>query len=278
MHWVIQFFIRHRNISSLLLTIFLSIFMITAPRPQQAKISRLLTFSVFYPFQVTIAQANRIRDTFRENEVLRRKVASLNTRLRLMQDAGIENARLRGMLGFKALFEYDVMPVRVVAREPSPLFRSCIINAGRDRELVRFMPVVTGQGVAGKINGVYPHLSQVQLLTDPSNRTSVMTRRNRVVGILETENGKSFFVRYRSHAPIAVDDTVITSGLGGIYPKGLYVGEIVTVTDDPDPLFKKAWIGPAGNFEDLEEVFVLRLSPQWRAFLSDLDSARQEEQ
>jgi len=126
--------------------------------------------------------------------------------------------------------------------------------------------------VAGKVVQVMGGLSLVQLLNDPLNRTSIMVRRSRAVSILETENGKDFFARFRIHEEVAIGDTVVSSGLGGIYPKGFLVGFVDRVFDDRDPLFKKVSVRPALNLNHLEELFIVRLPPQWAAFKQQIDS------
>jgi rod shape-determining protein MreC len=103
-----------------------------------------------------------------------------------------------------------------------------------------------------------------------------MVRSSRAVGILETENANSFFVQFRTHEIVEIGDTLITSGLGGIYPKGIPVGYVVKVDMLKDPLFKRVYVRPSVKFGHLEEVFVVKLSPQWSAFRSELDSIRFE--
>jgi rod shape-determining protein MreC len=115
-------------------------------------------------------------------------------------------------------------------------------------------------------------MSLVQLMIDPANRTSVMIQRTREIGILETENGSDFFIMFRAHADVAIGDTIVTSGLGGIYPKGLLAGIVSRLEENRDPLFKKALVKPETNFDRLEEVFVIKLPPQWASFKSELDS------
>ena len=127
-------------------------------------------------------------------------------------------------------------------------------------------------GVVGKVVQVMHRISLVQLLKDPSNRTSVLFQSTRTVGILETENGNDFFVRCRSHETIEPGDTVVTSGLGGIYPRGLRVGIVKSIKKIRDPLFKEVYVKPSVNFNHLEELYIMRLSPQWAAFRSELDS------
>ncbi len=139
------------------------------------------------------------------------------------------------------------------------------------------MPVIDRHGIVGKIIQVMPNISLVQLIRDPSERVSVMKKNSSDVGILETINRKNFFIKYRKHVEINIQDTIVTSGLGGIYPRGINVGVVTKIKDINDPLFKDVFIEPCVNFAHLEEVFVMQLSSQWTAFREELDSLESEE-
>jgi rod shape-determining protein MreC len=272
MHWIFRFFVRHRNLTSLLVTVALSLWMISSSPESQMVIARHLTMYVFFPIQWTLDTTRRVNNAFAENEKLKKRVAELNTRLSLLEEWTAEHERLQKLLGFEQQWPYELITVRVVARESSALFRTVVISAGKSDGVRRYMPVVDGSGLVGKVVQVLPHLSLVQLIRDPGNRTSVLLRCSRVVGILESRNGSDLFLRYRSYEQVEPGDTVVTSGLGGIYPEGLLVGQVIRTVDTKDPLFAKAVIEPFTEFDKLEEAFVMRLTPQWSSFRSELDS------
>lgn len=276
MYWIIQFIIKHRNISSLLLAIILSLWMLTANTANQQKIARSLSLTIFYPFQFTIHQATRIKNIFAENKKLKEEITNLSTRYSVLEETAAENKRLRRLLGFEKKISYTLLPARAVVREPSYLYRSIVISIGRKQGISRYMPVVNKDGIVGKIIRVMPNISLVQLIRDPSERISVMIKKSHEVGILETVDSKNFFIRYRKHAEANKGDTIVTSGLGGIYPKGLNAGVVSGVKDSDDPLFKDIYIKPCVDFEHIEEVFVMQLDPQWAAFRSELDSINLE--
>ena len=272
MQWLIQFIVHHRNISSLFLTIVVSLWMLASPAPRQATIARMLTMSVFFPIQFTFQQVTRARNIFAENRRLKEELTSLRTSASLLEEKAAENKRLRELLGFSEDLPYTLIPARVVAREPSQLYRSLVINAGSRHGVGLYMPVVTKDGIVGKTVQVMRHISLVQILQDPSARTSVMTKRSRSVGILETENGRDFFIRHRTHVEVGPRDTIITSGLGGIYPKGLLVGFVREIEEGHDPLFKKTHLKPSVDFDHVEELFVMQLAPEWTVRRAELDS------
>lgn len=272
MYWIIHFIIQHRNVFSLIFTVLLSILMLSADTTKQQQIARTLTLTVFYPFQFTVHQTTRIKNIFAENKQLKEDVTKLSARCALLEEAAAENERLRSLLGFDQRFTYTLIPARVVVREPSYRYRSLVISIGRRQGVAQFMPVVNKDGIVGKVIQVLPGISLIQLLRDPAERISVMIKKSHEVGIQETIDGRKFFVEFRKHADMSVGDTVITSGLGGIYPKGITVGTVSAVKDRNDPLFKDVYIEPCVDFDHLEEVFVMQLDPRWSAFRTELDS------
>jgi rod shape-determining protein MreC len=272
MQWIVRFFATHRNTTSLLAMVIASLWMLSSNQARQERISRYLVISVFYPFQFYFNQTTRIKNIFAENRKLKVEIASLSVKLAQMTDRTLENERLTELLGISTQCPFTLVPARVVVREPSFVSRSAIVNVGKNEGILPYMPVMTSRGVCGKVIQVMGRMSLVQLIIDPANRTGVIIQRTREIGILETENGVDFFIMFRTHADVSVGDTVITSGLGGIYPRGLLAGVVTQLEGKRDPIFKKAVVKPEVNFDRMEEVFVIKMAPQWSAFRTQLDS------
>jgi rod shape-determining protein MreC len=274
MRWILELIIRYRVVVAVLAASCASLWMISSPPALQAKTARLLAISIFYPLQITFDGATKAKNIYAENRHLKGEVALLTAQVAQLKDEKVENGRLRGMLGFEQRMPLEIIPVNVVARDPSPVCKSVVVNAGRKNGVLAFMPVVGEGGVAGKVVQVMPSLSLVQLIRDPLNRTSVIVRRSRAVSILETENGVDFSARFRIHEDVTSGDTIVTSGLGGIYPRGFPVGVVETIAPEHDPLFKKASIRPSLDIDHIEELFIVQLPPQWAAFRAQLDSLK----
>jgi rod shape-determining protein MreC len=275
MLWIFRFIVRYKTFCSLVCTVILSLLMLNAGRSTQQSIARMMLLTVFAPFQLTVQRVTDIRDIYTENRRLKEEFTRLSVKASQLADQAAENVRLRGLLDFDRDFSYDLLPTRIVAREPSSQYRSLVVNAGVKQDLQNYMPVVTQDGIVGKIIQTMSRISLVQTIKDPLSRTSVMIKRNRIVGIMETETGRDFFIRHHSFADVKEGDTIVTSGLGGIYPRGLTVGFVTAVEEYDDPLFHKilrTHIRPAVDFDRIEEAFVIRLSPQWSALRSELDS------
>jgi rod shape-determining protein MreC len=272
MHWIIGLILKNRTFFSLLLTTVLSLLMISSPKEIQLSTARTLTMTVFFPFQLTFNQITRVKNIFLENTRLKKEVAQLNVEVALLREKAVENENLRGLLNFTNNFSFDFVPVRVIAHDPSKGNWTAIVNAGKNSGIQMYMPLVGEKGVVGKVIQVMGNMSLVQLLKDPSSRTSILCRRTRTVSILGTENGSDFYVQYRRHEDVVPGDTIVTSGLGGIYPRGLTVGIIDKLEEDENPLFKRARLQLSVDFDRLDELFILRLSPQWVSFKTELDS------
>lgn len=274
MLWILRFIINHKRIFSLLLTTLLSLLMISSPPVKQMTIWRMLSVTIFYPLNIILIQTNRIKNVFAENRKLKEEVATLKIKLATLEDMASENERLRKMVDISSKITYNLFPARVVSYDPSSSPRTIVIDAGRNDSISLWMPVINEQGLVGKVIQVMNHLSVVQLLRDPSNRVSVMLRKSGAIGILECDNGFDFFIRCRNDEEIEKGDTVLTSGLGGIYPKGIMVGTVTDIYKNGDPLFKIVKVKLSANLNRLETLFVIRLSSQWQAFRRELDSLK----
>lgn len=277
MHWIIQFLVRYKNFSSLFLTVFLSLFLLNAGMEKQHQIARTLTVSIFFPFQFTVSQVQRIKNIFADNENLKEKNALLELKLSELSAKEAENKRLRKLIDLDEQFKYRLLSSRTMVREPSYKLRSLVLNKGLTDGVATFMPVVSGEGVVGKVIQVMSGISMVQLITDPSARTSVMLLKNGNVAILKTITGRTFIAKYRTHVDVQEGDTLVTSGLGGIYPRGIKIGTVSKIKESSEPLFKDVYIDPAADFDHLEELFIVLLEPQWSAFREQLDSLEIEE-
>lgn len=272
MHWILQFIIRHRTTSSFFLCVSLSIAMLASSANNKQGIASALLLSVFYPVQYTVSLTTNIRNIFAENKQLRAEVAALRTHILFKHEDEQTASRINKLFSSCGRLTYNLIPARVIVREPSYILRAIAISVGSKDSITVNMPIITKDGLIGKIIQVLPQVSRVHLIKDPSCRTSVMVKRSRIVGILETNDGNRFFFRCQSHSDIQSFDSVLTSGLGGIYPKGLQIGVVSNIESDRDPLFKIVYVKPSVNFDHLEEVFVVKVAPQWSSLNDDIDS------
>ncbi len=198
-----------------------------------------------------------------ERDVLKKKAAELSKELTELKEASIENERLRGLLSFKKAGSYKLIPAQVIGRDSTNWYRTIIINKGTNQGVGKDMPVVLPEGLVGKVIQADKDLSQVMLMIDPNLKVSSLVQLSREAGIVEGcgRTGLSK-MKYLSPQTIAQPgDIVISSGLGGIYPKGIIIGRIKKIERDSGGLYSYAWIEPAVNFSKLEEVLCLVKKP-----------------
>ena len=230
----------------------------TGLSPVQGFFSQLALKTVTF-FQ-GVADYERLLD---ENRELGEKLAArenLNYQLLELQK---ENYRLREMLGFKRRTEYSLLPAEVIARDPGCWFETITINKGYADGVEKDMAVVTSQGLVGNVMFVSKDSSQVMMLTDSRRAVGALVQRSRepgFIGVVEgypEKNGYLKLMNLPPEANIQPGDTVISSGLGGVFPKGLVIGHVLEIGKDQYGLLQQAIVVPAVNFNRLEEVFII---------------------
>lgn len=221
-------------------------------------------------FNAAGRQATNVVNTARDLATLRAHNAQLQTQvdtltidnLRL-KEVEAENERLRSLLRFAQLNPtYDYRGGQVIARAisqgPSNYMATLAIDLGAEHGIAAGMPVVTERGLVGRIHKVGPLSSTVLLITDPSSGVQALTQRGRAVGVVNGRAGALPIMQYiPQDADISVGDLVITSGLGGAFPKNLVIGQIVEVQHRDYEMFQQAVLRPTVNFDRLEIVLVI---------------------
>ena len=200
-----------------------------------------------------------------ENDALRDQNLRLSLELLKLREAQLENARLHALLHFKSqqAAEKSYIAARVIARNPARIANAILIDAGTNEGIRDRMPVVTADGLVGRIVEVHGYTAIVQLLIDHNCRVSAVAQRHsRVNGIVSFEDGTFYLKNVSLRGDIKVGDLIVSSGLGELFPKGLYVGQVVKVEDETQGLFREVILAPGVNFHNLEEVFVLKTRSQ----------------
>ena len=197
-----------------------------------------------------------------ENQILREQNLRISLELLELREARMENLRLRELLDFRSHAEGTYLVAKVVARDPNRVLNTVLLDLGAADGVAKRMPVVTADGLVGRVLEVHPRTAVVQLLLDRNCRVSAIVQRNeRTSGIVTCENG-SFFLRHVSvRSEVAVGDRIVSSGLGGMFPKGLLIGAVTQVGEEDQALFRYVRLMPSVDFFNLEEVFVLKLAP-----------------
>jgi rod shape-determining protein MreC len=214
----------------------------------------------FQAIQDFIQSPNDVNRLRQDNARLEAEVARLQAQVIDLQQQAREVQMLSTLLGFvRANPENEYVSAAVIGVDASPFLRYVIINRGSDDGLRRGMPVVTHQGLVGRIASVLPNAARVQLITDSSSRINVLLQKSGAEASLNGSlTGDISLQSLPQDAEVNVGDVIITSGLGGDYPSDLIVGQVSGVRRRPSELFQTASVQPVVDFAALKVVLVIK--------------------
>ncbi len=193
-----------------------------------------------------------------KNRQLRAAIRSLKDEVNSLKESEIANRRLRALLDFKSVVSDETIPAEVIGKEPSKWFKTFIINKGTADGIRRGMPVVAPDGIVGQVINVSYHYSKVLLIIDQNSAVDALVQRTRSRGIVEGGGrGACRFEYVLRKADVREGDVVISSGLGGVFPKGLRVGYVSDIVKSHAGIFQGVVLQPYVDFAKLEEVFVV---------------------
>ncbi len=264
-------FRRHRDKTVLAALVLLSLTLLILPQPVKLDFARATLSVILAPSQRVVRYLADVGTLREENEKLRRLAASLMLeRERLLQFAS-ERARLRRLAEFKEEQFLKLVPCEVIGRNLDRFQTILIVDKGKADGLDMRMPVLSYQGYVGRVTQIYEQTAWVQLICSRNSPISCLDKRSRVVGILEWRDHSYFELANVSVVEdVAIGDTLITSGIGGIAPKGFPVAVVTKVTPDIDGVSLRVAAKSQINFRSLEELFVAVDKVPWdRAIFYD---------
>jgi rod shape-determining protein MreC len=186
-----------------------------------------------------------------ENAALRRQVAEL-------QAAGQENADLRKALDFEKAYGHRLLAASVIGRAPDGLTRSVTIGKGRAEAIAVGMVVVSGAGLVGRVSEVSEHSATVQTLVDAASRVNSYTSGSGLEGTVMGEGGPlSMQVLPKPGVVVSPGEWVLTSGIGGLFPRGILVGQVARFHRRDSATVEIADLAPAVDFAAVSTVLVV---------------------
>ena len=196
-------------------------------------------------------------ETRRENERLRDRIASLQSDVVRLSELEQANKRLNEMLGLRDHIDRPAYAARVIGRDPLPWFHTLTIDRGEREGVRRGMAVLSPLGVIGQTVEVSRTAARVLLLTDHNSGIDAIVQRSRARGIVQGASEDGCHMNYLPRdADVVVGDRVLTSGLDGIFPKGILIGEVVDVSRRHRGLLQAAVIRPSAPLDRIEEVLI----------------------
>jgi rod shape-determining protein MreC len=198
----------------------------------------------------------------KENKKLREGIKILNSRLIESHEDVLANERLKSLLDLKNSMQVHSLAASVIGEDASPWFKTIMIDRGEADGLREGMPVIAADGVIGQLIKVVAKSSRVLLITDHASGVASIIQRSRARGVLKGKGGGSCSLEFTlAEEDVKVGDSVITSGIGGVFPKGLNIGEVTMVKKGEYGIFQTVEVRPAVDLARLEEVLVLLQEP-----------------
>ena len=202
-----------------------------------------------------VLEWTRLRE---ENEALRKALKDVNSKRSEFEELKREQVRLRALLALKDEESRRTTAARVIGRDPSHWARFVIINKGSRDGVLKNTVLIHPDGLVGKVVASGAHSARSILLIDRESRVSAMNQRTRDIGLIEGQGRAMLKMTYLDRASqIQVGDVILSSGLGEIYPKGIPIGKVELVGEEPDRLSLYALVKPFAPFSRLEEVLCL---------------------
>lgn len=193
------------------------------------------------------------------NRLLNEEIKMLKNEIMEFAEQKMAHKRLTKMLEYKSASEKEMILASVIGADALGWSKMITINKGTNEGINKNMTVVSHDGLIGHVIQAVPNSSKVLLITDARSAVDALEQNERTRGVVIGKGSDLCEMKYISHeADIEVGDSVMSSGLGGVFPKGLLIGKVSQVDEIKKGLFKNVVITPAAKISLLEEVFVLK--------------------
>jgi rod shape-determining protein MreC len=245
-------------------------FSLNIPRNREANVLERAVLTILSPVLQPVARISsfaedvwdgyiQLVDTHRENTRLRDDIRELNRRVLEGNEAFLANQRLELLLDMKKSVKTPTIAATVIGEDVTSWFRTLVINRGSSSGIREGMAVISADGVVGQTVKVSSTSSRVLLLTDHTSGISATIQRSRARGVVKGKGEMLCTLEFTTREEdVKVGDMVITSGIGGLFVKGLPIGEVTMVKRGEYGIFQTVSIRPSVNLPHLEEVLVVQ--------------------
>lgn len=246
----------------LLLYVLISIFLLALNDTPQMRAIRSLTLATVGLAEEVFGFIPNYFQLQNENRILRERNLSLSEELSRLREARMENNRLRNLLGLKEQSSFTFVSATVVGKTLNLKQNTITLDVGMNDGVKPNMPVVTDEGLVGRVIFTSSRYAIVQTLWNKDFRASAKVERDRVDGILQWEGGDHLSLNNVAKTlDVQVGDAVVTSEYSALFPPGIRIGVVSKTSQTPGALFQLVQITPNVDFSRLEQVFVLTHSP-----------------
>ncbi|KAF0335754.1 rod shape-determining protein MreC [Pediococcus acidilactici] len=231
-------------------------------------VSRVIAIPA-HGMQTLSTNLNNFVATYEENERLRQDIDKLSATHAENKSLKEENRELKQLVGLKnSMTDYSLTPAIVLTRSPSSWQDLVTVNKGTANGVKKNQPVLAGNGLVGRVVEANYSTSKVELISDnneSANRFAIQVQakdENYVNGIItgyDKKTNEIIMGQVTEDKDVAVGSQVITSGLGGVTPKGLYVGKVAKVSKEDYGLANEIRIKPAAKLSNVNDVYIAKL-------------------
>lgn len=257
-------FEKHLDKTVIVIAVALSVFLLTLSDESQIQTARIVTSFILGPVDRVTSYFSTIDELMEENLRLKKDVATLSHERERLLQLGAERNRLRELVGLKEDSFYEFLPCEVIARSLDRTHNFVVVDRGLKDGVHVGMAVVGYKGLVGRVKQVFSNFSNVLLLSNKAVSVSCINRRSRVVGLLEWDRENLFRLDYiGKEEDVQRGDTLVTSGLGRLFPKGFLVATVLQVTNEKGGLSKKVRAISMSDLNKLEELFIITGGREW---------------
>ena len=252
-----------------LITLSIMLLSLSSRQPYPAHGTGRLAIALVAPFQKIISHSTRfLRDIWEhyfslvsvaeENERLQKEAQKAFALAHRNEELVQANNRLRQLFDLGQELQRPVVAAQVVGKDPSPWFQTVLVDKGRENGVEIGFPVINAQGVVGLIVEATALYAKVMLITDPNSAVDAVVQKSRARGIIKGGTSGYCVFNYvlRKH-DLTVGDSVVSSGMDGVFPKGMPIGKVAEIEKKEAGIFQDVTVTPYVDFERLEEVLVV---------------------
>jgi rod shape-determining protein MreC len=270
-----SFLWRNRVMVTIGLLVIFSLHMLSTGVKPDGRASRpsLILMDAMRPFQaaesaLTYGASGLVHDYFdlvgvrEQNVALRKQLAELQSDRARLVELQVENRHLGDLLELKETLGTSAVAANVIGSDATGLSRSLVLGEGSDGELRRDMAVIATAGVVGRLIAVSAGAARVLLIDDHNSALDAFDQRSRARGIIAGVVDDGLTMKYVDRSEdIKPGDTIVTSGIDGVFPRGLLVGRVAKVSQEGPGLFLNVEVKAAVDFRKLEQVLILTQKP-----------------
>ncbi|MDP1676959.1 MAG: rod shape-determining protein MreC [Bacteroidota bacterium] len=256
-----QYFFLFKEYVLLVVLVSISLALLVINDNTQIRQIRSLTVGSLGVIQKTFSFLPNLTALQRENELLRKVNVNLADEVNQLRESRLENIRLRSMIALQETSAIELISAKVVAKNFNLLRNTLTIDVGTDDSIHIGNPIVTGEGLIGRVVAASDGYAIGQMIVNVDFRASAKIQRSRVDGIIAWDGKTLLFKNVAKTLDVKVGDAIITSEYSNAFPPGIKIGIVTAVNEIPNSLFKKIEVSPTVNLTQTEEVFVMDFIP-----------------